>query len=493
MPQSRLLRVSDLCFESAQTLAAQIAARELSCSELLEAFLGQIERLNPVVNAVVTLDAEGARRSAQALDRARPDPQQPLYGLPIAIKDLAMTRGMRTTMGSPIYRDFVPDFDELFVSRLRAAGAIIIGKTNTPEFGAGSQTFNPVFGATRNPYDTRLTCGGSSGGAAVALACGMLPLADGSDLGGSLRNPAAFCNVVGFRPSPGRVPSWPKQFSSDALAVQGPMARSVGDLALLLSAMAGPDSRVPVSLPEPGAVFRAPLAAAPAGARVAFSADLGGHPVAPEIAAVLEATLPVFEDLGCRVSRAEPDLHDAGEIFRVLRAWMFLARSRQDYENHREQMKDTLVWNIEQGLALTASDVAEAEIRRSALIARVEAFFGDYDFLLCPVTQVAPFPVEQEWVREINGIPLQSYLDWMGVCCDITVTGLPAISVPAGFTAAGLPVGLQIVGRRWQDLELLRFAHAFEQATGWARQRPPLIDPHASQHGGGVVLGDGDR
>lgn len=469
-----------LVWAPATELAARLATAELKPSEVLEAHLARIEAVNPVLNAIVTLDADGARELAAAQDAETPDAaRRPLRGLPIAVKDLALTRGMRTTMGSPIYRDFVPDVDELFVERLRAAGAIIIGKTNVPEFGAGSQTFNPVFGATRNPYDTTRTCGGSSGGAAVALAAGMLPLADGSDLGGSLRNPASFCNVVGFRPTPGRVPSWPKQLSSDPLAVNGPMARSVDDLALLLSVMAGPDQRVPIALPEAGATFRTVPSLDLAAQRLAFSPDLGLCEVEPAVVAVLEAALPVFADLGCTVARATPDLRDANEIFDTLRAWLFRARGRDDYERHREQMKDTLIWNIEQGLALTPDALARAEILRSELIARVAAFFDDHDFLLCPAAQVVPFDVETPWVRSINGVGQPTYLDWMRVCCAITVTGLPAISVPAGFTADGLPVGLQIVGRRGDDAGVLALARAFEQATRHAERRPPLASAQA--------------
>ena len=462
-----------LCWAPARALSAGLRAQELGPVEVLEAFLAQIERLNPEVNAIITLDAEQARETARALEQREPHPQnEPLYGLPIAVKDLAMTRGMRTTMGSPIYQDFVPDVDELFVERLRAAGANVIGKTNVPEFGAGSQTFNPVFGATRNPYDLSRTCGGSSGGAAVALACGMLPLADGSDLGGSLRNPASFCNVVGFRPSPGRVPSWPKQLSSDPLAVNGPMARSVDDVALLLSVMAGPDPRVPISLSESGETFRQITSVPTAGKRVAYSPDLGLCEVEPAVIGVLEKTLPVFEQLGCSVTNAAPDLTDADDVFRTLRAWMFLGRSKADYEQHRDQMKDTLRWNIEQGMALSAEDLITAESNRSLLLARVAEFFQHHDFLICPAAQVVPFDIDTPWVQSINGKTLSTYLDWMAVCYLITACGVPAISVPAGFTDDGLPVGVQIVAARGRDSDLLAFAHAFEVATGYAAQRP---------------------
>ncbi len=462
-------------YQPAPALAGAIARRELSVSAVLETFLARIARINPAVNAIVTLDEPTARAQAARMDAAFDPRQRPLYGLPLAIKDLAQTSGLRTTFGSPIYRDFVPDVDELFVARLRAAGAIIIGKTNTPEFGAGSQTFNPVFGATRNPYDLERTCGGSSGGAAVALACGLVPLADGSDLGGSLRNPAAFCNVVGFRPSPGRVPVWPKQFSSDQLAVAGPMARSVADCAFMLSVIAGPDARVPISLMEPGSSFHVPLARDFKGVRVAWSPTLGRYEVDAQVREVLERALPEFAKLGITVEEATPDLADADEIFQVLRAWMFAARFGDELVQHRAHMKDTLVWNIEQGLKLTVPQISDAEIKRSRLIERVARFFERYDYLLCPSTQVAPFSLEHEWVTEINGRPMATYLDWMGVCYAITVTGCPALSVPAGFTADGLPVGLQIVGPRWRDFAVMQLGHAFEQATLHGLRRPPLV------------------
>ena len=461
-------------YPAATTLLAAITRRELGIEELLRATLARIEAVNPSVNAIVTLDTDAALVSARRMDARGPQLDQPLFGLPIAIKDLALTRGIRTTFGSPLFADFVPDEDDLFVARLRAAGAVILGKTNTPEFGAGSQTFNRVFGATRNPYDLSRTCGGSSGGAAVALATGMTALADGSDLGGSLRNPAAFCNVVGMRPSPGRVPSWPRLMSSEPLAVQGPMARNVSDCALLLSVMAGPDPRVPIALGEAGALFRVPLARDLKGLRLAWTPNFGQFEVDAEVLAVLERALPVFSTLGCELDNASPDLRDADEVFRVLRAWQFAARFGPHFEQQRAHLKDTVVWNIEQGLALTLKDVTQAEIKRSQLVARVAAFFDHYDFLLCPTTQVPPFPIEQEWVQNINGRELATYLDWMGVCYAITVTGCPAISVPAGFTASGLPLGLQIVGPRWADLAVLQLAHGFEAATRHGERRPSL-------------------
>ena len=465
-----------ICFTSAVELAARIRRREVSAREVMAAFLTQIERVNPQVNAIPTLLPERAEAGAEAADRALAagEATGPLHGLPIAIKDLVATRGIRTTFGSPIYADHVPDQDEIIVERLRAAGAVIIGKTNTPEFGAGSQTFNPVLGKTRNPYDLERTCGGSSGGAAVSLACGMLPIADGSDLGGSLRNPASFCNVVGFRPSPGRVPQWPAEDLWEPLSVQGPIARSVADAALLLSAIAGPDPRVPIALDEPGEVFRAPLERDFAGIRVAWSPDLGRYEVEPEVVEVCERSLPILEDLGCSVECAHPDLRGADEAFQVLRAWKTAAGREADYRAHRDRMKDTVIWNIERGLPLTGLDVARAIATRSALFQRAFEFFETCEYLVLPAVQVLPFSIDVPWVREINGKTMETYIDWMGLCYAITVTGLPAISVPCGFSREGLPVGLQIVGRHHRDFAVLQLAHAFEQATGHGRRRPEI-------------------
>jgi amidase len=434
----------------------------------MQSFVDRIEEINPKVNAICTfLGRDECVRMARAADDVLMKTKQPgpLFGLPMAIKDLALTKDLRTTFGSPIYKDFVPSQDALFVERVKQAGALIIGKTNTPEFGAGSQTFNKLFGTTRNPYDPTKTCGGSSGGAAVALACGMVPLADGSDLGGSLRNPASFCNVVGFRPSPGRVPSWPTVLGWNTLTVEGPMARTVRDVGLLLSVMAGSDRRSPISLEDSGAKFRQPLERDFKGTRIAWTPNLGRYPVQPEVVAVCEKAIDVFRDLGCSVESDTPDLRDADDVFQTLRAWQMAEARGEDFRRHRDQMKDTVVWNIERGLALSGADVSRAESARTALFHRVREFFEGYDFLILPVSQVAPFPIEQEWVREINGTRMETYIDWMASCYAITLTACPAISIPCGFTSSGLPVGLQIVGSHRADFEVLQLAHAFEQAN----------------------------
>jgi amidase len=466
---------TELCFAGARRLAQLLRARKVSSIEVVKAFIAQIERVNPQVNAIVTFVPERALTQAKAQDRkgAR---RGPLAGLPIAYKDLVATKGIRTTMGSLVYRDHVPSADHALVERLGAAGAITIGKTNTPEFGAGSQTFNAVFGATRNPYDPSKTCGGSSGGAAAAVACGMLPFADGSDLGGSLRNPGNFCNVVGFRPTPGRVPGYPTADAWDTLSVLGPIARTVEDAAFLLAAMAGPDIRSPTSITEPGAAFARPLARDFRKVRLAWSKDLGGLPVDPRVTKVLEAQRRVFESLGCIVEQAEPDLSGADEAFQALRALGYVQRYAQLLDEHRDKMKDTVIWNIEQGLELDGPRIARAMALRSDLFRRMCEFMQRHEFLLLPVNQVPPFPVSQPYVDTINGVKLGSYIDWMKTCWYITVTSHPAISVPAGFTDDDppLPVGLQIVGRYRDDFGVLQLAHAFEQATQLYKRRPAI-------------------
>lgn len=465
-----------LHFVEARELSRRIRAREVTVVEVMQAYLAQIDRVNPRVNAIPTLrDRDELFAEARAADKALANnvTPGPLHGFPLAVKDLARTKGIRTTRGSRIFQDFVPDIDEIHVERLKAAGGIIIGKTNVPEFGAGSQTFNEVFGPTLNPYDTTKTCGGSSGGAAVALATGMVPLADGSDLGGSLRNPASFCNVVGFRPSPGRVPRLTAHVWN-TMPVSGPIGRTVGDVAFLLSVMAGPDPRDPISLDDPGGTFLRGLDRDFRGTRIAWSQDLGRYPVDPAVNAVINASQHFFDDLGCIVEAGEPDFEDADEIFQVLRAWGYAERYRDELRDHRDLMKDTVIWNIEKGLNLTARQIADAEAKRTELYHRVMGFLEDYDFLVLPVSQVPPFSVDVEWVREINGVPMETYIDWMATCYAITCTGLPAVSVPAGFTADGLPIGLQIVGRHHRDFEVLQLAYAFERVSRFGERRPAV-------------------
>jgi amidase len=332
-----------------------------------------------------------------------------------------------------------------------------------------------VFGATLNPYDTSKTCGGSSGGAAVALACGMMPIADGSDMGGSLRNPAGYCNVVGLRPAPGRVPSWPTQHGWGTLSVDGPMARTVADVALLLSAIAGPDPRSPIAIAEPGSHFAQPLDRDFRGARIAWSRDLGGLPIEPQVSAAIDSQRPIFEALGCLVEEAEPDFADADEIFKVLRAWSFESSLGELLRTHRHQLKDTVIWNAEAGARLSGPDIARAERQRTALYQRMREFMERYEFLICPVSQAPPFDVKQPYLREINGVEMETYIDWMRSCYYISVTGHPAISVPCGFTPEGLPVGVQMVGRHQDELGVLQLAYAFEQATELWKRRPPVV------------------
>jgi amidase len=467
---------AEICFKTATELAQLIRTKQLSATEVMKAHLAQIDAVNPIVNAIVTLLPEQALQQARRADEmlARGEKVGPLHGLPIAHKDLVPTQGIRTTWGSPIYRDFVPDHDGLIVQRLKKAGAITIGKTNTPEFGAGSQTYNEVFGETLNPYDITKTCGGSSGGAAVALACGMQPLADGSDLGGSLRNPASFCNVVGFRTSPGRVPVWPREAAWFSLSVQGPMARTVQDAALMLSTIAGPDPRSPLSLPEPGHVFRRPLERDWTDTRVAWSRDLGGLPVDSRVTQVLENQRAAFESLGCIVENDEPDLSGADGVFKVWRAWHFELTKSDLMARHRDQMKETVIWNTEEGQKLSGPQLGQAERQRTQLYHRARRFLETYEFLLLPVSQVPPFEVQQRFVTAIDGEQMETYIDWMKSCYYISVLGLPSISVPCGFTAEGLPVGLQIVGRHLDDFGVLQLAYAFEQATRFGEQRPAI-------------------
>ncbi len=469
--------MSTLCNLTAIQQRQLVQNGDISARELLEAHLAQIDSVNPGLNAIVTLTPELALEMASRVDQqiARGENPGLLAGLPIAHKDLVQTKGIRTTFGSRLHADFVPTENDLIIDRLQAAGAVTIGKTNTPEWGAGSQTFNDVFGATRNPYDTSRTCGGSSGGAAVALAARMTPIADGSDLGGSLRNPASFCNVVGFRTSVGRVPTYPASLGFTNLSVLGPMARNVADCALMLAAIAGPDTRTPNALPEPGETFLGSLDQDVRNLKIGWSPDFGGQvPVAAEIRSVVETSASVFEALGCELHETCPDFSGGDHVFKTLRAWSFAARHGDDIRNHPHQYKETIRWNTEQGLKLTGRDLSDAEIIRTQIHQRMVEYFNHFDFLLLPTTQVAPFPLTEEYVTNIDGVEMDTYIDWMKSCYLVSVTDLPAISVPAGFTPDGLPVGIQIIGRHRQELAVLRLAHAFEQATMHGNVQPDI-------------------
>ena len=469
--------MSELVWKTAVELAALIRRGEVSAVEVLTAHLERIDAVNPELKAIVTYLPEMALELARSADekQARGEPLGLLHGLPIAHKDLFETAGIRTTMGSPAFSDYIPESDDLIIARLKQAGCVTLGKTNVPEFGAGSHTFNPVFGATCNPYDRSKTCGGSSGGAAVALAAGMIPIADGSDMGGSLRNPASFCNVVGLRPTPGRVPQYPKGNAWSTLSVDGPMGRTVQDVALMLQAIAGYDSRAPISLEQPASVFAADLERDFAGVKVAWSPDLGGLPVDPAVTATIERQLPVFGDLGCSVEQAQPDFRDAYDIFQTLRAWNFEMSFAEHFAAFGEDaFKETIRWNVAQGKQLSASRISRTEARRTELFQRAREFLETYEFLLLPTAQVPPFPIEWEYPQEIAGVAMTTYIDWMMTCAYITVTGLPALSIPCGFTDAGLPVGLQIVGRPRADFAVLQLAYAFQEATRFYERRPPL-------------------
>ncbi len=451
---------------TARAQAAALRAGEISARELLELHLGRIAERNPELNAIVSLDEDSARAAATQADEALASGAEvgPLHGLPFAVKDTHALKGWRTTYGSPIFADAIADHDDLLVERIRGAGAVFVGKTNVPEFAAGSHTFNTVFGVTRNPVDPSRSAGGSSGGAACALASGMVPLADGSDMGGSLRNPASFCGVVGMRPSLGRVPEWPLYNQWESTSVGGPMARNVGDLSLLLSVIAGPDPRAPQALGEPGATFAPPLTSASlAGLRVACSVDLGGALVVDHaVADVVRSTASRLSDAGATVREAHPDLSLADDTFRTLRAWHFQAKFAALLAQHPTSFKPSLEANIRAGESLSGADVARAYSQRTALSETMRTFFGDHDVLLLPTSQVPPFPVEQEFPETINGEQMPDYLAWMRSAWFITVTGCPAISVPAGTTDDGLPIGVQLVARHGADRQLLEVAAAVE-------------------------------
>jgi amidase len=468
----------EICFMRAVDILDLIRKKKLSAREVLQAHLKQINRVNPKVNALVTLVPEDVLMAqAAAADEALAKGRWlgPLHGLPVGVKDLHETKGIRTTFGSPLHRDYVPDFDCRVVQHEKEAGAIVIGKTNVPEFGLGSQTFNKVFGPTRNPYDLTKTCGGSTGGGAVALASGMVPLADGSDMGGSLRNPPNFCNVVGLRPSPGRVSNMPARLGWFTLSVPGPVARSVTDCAFFLSVLAGWDHHSPISIDQPGAQFAGPLGARSfKGVRVAMFKGLG-LPWDPEVKTAVQAQRKVFESLGCIVEDAEPDFSDANECFLAWRHWSTELAYGDLVPTHGDQLNEYVHWHVEEGRKLTGPYLARVEAKRTALYQRLCGFKGEYEFFILPVNQVLPFDVNTHYPTEIAGIKMENYLAWMKSAYYISVTGNPAMSVPCAFSASGVPIGIQIVGRHHDDWGVLQLGYAFEQATNIGRRRPGVV------------------
>jgi amidase len=475
---ARSNRQSDnVCLASARELARLIRERQVSAREVMTAHLDRIRRINPKINAIVAkLDDDRCLALADEADQrlARKERVGPLHGLPIAFKDYEPAVGFPWTRGSLIYKDFMPQEDSLLVERLRKAGALPIGKTNVPEFAMGSHTYNKVYGTTLNPYDLTKSAGGSSGGAAAALACGLLPIADGSDLGGSLRNPANYNNIVALRPTVGLVPTAPNSMPFLGFMVKGPLGRSVVDTAFLLSVMAGPDSRDPACYPSNPAQFSQPLERSFEGVQVAWCPDLGGLPLDRTVRSVLESQRQTFEDLGCVVEEAYPDLSGADQIFLNIRLWSSFNVLGHLLETHRSQLKPEAVWQLEVGARVSATELAQAMIRHGELLQRMRQFQAKYEFLLCAVNQVPPFEANLDWPKEIEGIKMENYVAWMKSAYWISTTFCPAISVPAGFTPDGLPVGIQIVGRYRDDFGVLQLAHAFEQVTGVGQKRPEI-------------------
>jgi amidase len=468
----------DICFMPAVDIVQAIRTKRLSAREVMQAHLKQIHRVNAKVNAIVTLVGEDQLMAqASATDDALAHGKWlgPLHGLPVAVKDLHETKGIRTTYGSPLQKNNVPDFDCRVVQREKEAGAIVLGKTNVPELGLGSQTFNPVFGATRNPYDPTKTCGGSTGGGAVTVACGMAPLADGSDMGGSLRNPPNFCNMVGIRTSPGRVPNVPSKLGWFTLSVPGPVARNVTDCAYFLSVLAGYDHHSPISIDQSGAQFAQPLGTRSfKGVRVAMFKDMG-LPWEPEVKTAVQAQRKVFESLGCIVEEAEPDFTDANEAFLAWRHWSVELSYGDLLATHGDQLNEYVHWHVEEGRKLTGPYLSRIEARRTELYQRLCNFKGEYEFFILPVNQVLPFDVNTHYPTEIAGVKMENYLAWMKSAYYISAAGNPAMSVPCAFSSSGLPIGMQIVGRHHDDWGVLQLGYAFEQATNIGKRRPVVV------------------
>jgi amidase len=478
-------KLSEIVMMDGVSLARAIKSKQVSCVEVMNAYLDHIERLNPRVNAIVSLqDREGLLRQAKERDEqlAHGEYMGWMHGFPQAIKDLAATKGIRTTRGSPLFKDDVPQVDAVFVERMKRAGSIIIGKTNTPEFGLGSHTYNNVFGTTLNAYDQTKTAGGSSGGAAVALALRMLPVADGSDHAGSLRNPAAFNNVLGFRPSYGRVPSPGRDVFTAALGVPGPMARTVPDLAMLLSVQSGYDPRAPLSIREDPAQYTGRLQRDFKGTRIAWLGDFGGYlPFERGVLDLCKSALKVLESLGCTVEDARPDfpVEQVWQNWLKLRAWQAGDPIRALYNDpaKRALMKPEAQWEVENGLKVTMFELADALAVRTLWYQAVRRFMDEYEYFVLPSAQVFPFHAPIDWPKEISGKAMDTYHRWMEVVIPVTMSGCPALNVPVGFNDRGLPMGIQIVGRNHAELSCLQLAFAYTEATGWTeKKRPALLD-----------------
>jgi amidase len=468
----------DLISKSATDVVQLLRCGDVSPLDLLDALEARIAVVNPQVNALPTLCFDRARTNAQKLMSRDVRSRGLLAGLPVAIKDLIEVKGVRTTRGSPIFENHVPGNSDILVETLEDNGAIIYAKTNTPEFGAGANTFNEVFGYTRNPWNTSLSAAGSSGGSAVALATGMAWLAHGSDMGGSLRNPASFCGIVGLRPSPGRIAATPGFHIDETLSVEGPMARNVADLALFLDAMSGEHPGDPLSIPAPIVSFQQGLRTPDKPRRIAYSKDLGITPVDPEVARLTLKAARQFEHLGVEVEEAHPDLAEAHDCFQVLRARSFAVSLKVHYENHRDKLKPEVVWNIEQGLKLSSDDIIRAERQRHDMFKRAAAFYERYDLLLTPATIVSPYPVEQRYVESCDGRRFGNYVEWLAIAYAITLICSPALSLLCGFTAAGLPVGLQIAGPPHGEAAVLKAASMLESVLDLSKLIP--IDPRGS-------------
>jgi amidase len=451
---------------SATSLVERLCNGAVTPHDLLDALEARIAVINPIVNALPTLCFDRARVHADAMMSLPMHQRGRLAGMPLPIKDLTNVAGVRTTHGSPIFGDFVASESDVLVERLELEGGVVYAKSNTPEFGAGANTFNDIFGPTLNPYDTSRSAAGSSGGAAVALATGMAWLAHGSDLGGSLRNPASFCGVVGMRPTPGRVAQSRTLCVDGTLNVQGPMARTVEDLALFLDAMSGDDSRDCLSKPRPPHSF---LSASRSGwkpVRVAYSADLGITPVDPEVIEITRRAAMSLIGVGIIVEEAHPDLAEAHDSFQVLRAQNFALSLGGLLETHRDQLKPEVVWNIEKGFRLSVADIVRAEHQRAVMTSRAVKFFDSYDLLLCPATIVPPFPIGERYVKACNGTNFETYVDWLAIAYAITLVCSPALSLPCGFTREGLPVGLQLVAAPNGDGRVLALAKLLEDILG---------------------------